>query len=439
VLSARSEPGPDAARTAIDAVARTSYGRLLAYLAAGTRDLAAAEDALAEALVAAVRTWPAGIPERPEAWLLTAARRALIDVARRRDVAARALPALARLVDSAATEPDPADLPDAADSAVPDKRLELMFTCAHPAIAVGVRSPLMLQAVLGLDAARIAAAFLVAPAAMGQRLVRAKAKIKDAGIPFALPSAAQLPERLTFVLDAIYVAYGTGWDDPTGSHAGRRGLTEEAQRLARLVTELLPGEPEAHGLLATLLHTQARDAARRGPAGAFVPLDEQDVRMWSPALMAEAERHLAAAARREGVGNHDAGPYRLQAAIQSMHNRRAVTGYTDWPTVAELYDALVTQTAALGARVARASAHLHAGRAPAALEMLRALDPALTVGYQPYWVVRAHCLHRAGNVDDAGHAARVALGLTEDPAVRRHLQATFDAWEPGREEGGVAL
>ena len=178
----------------------------------------------------------------------------------------------------------------------------------------------------------LATAFLVAPAAMGQRLVRAKAKIKDAGIPFALPSAAQLPERLTFVLDAIYVAYGTGWDDPTGSHARRRGLTEEALRLARLVTELLPGEPEAHGLLATLLHTQARDAARRGPGGAFVPLDEQDVRTWSPALMAEAERHLVTAARRQGVGNHEAGPYRHQAAIQSMHNRRAVTGYTDWPT-----------------------------------------------------------------------------------------------------------
>jgi RNA polymerase sigma-70 factor (ECF subfamily) len=182
------------------------------------------------------------------------------------DVAARALPALARLADPAATEPDPAHLPDADDSAVPDKRLELMFTCAHPAIAVGVRSPLMLQAVLGLDAARIAAAFLVAPAAMGQRLVRAKAKIKDAGIPFALPSAAQLPERLTFVLDAIYVAYGTGWDDPAGSHAGRRGLAEEALRLARLVTELLPGEPEAHGRLRPCCTRRRATRPAAGPA-----------------------------------------------------------------------------------------------------------------------------------------------------------------------------
>jgi RNA polymerase sigma-70 factor (ECF subfamily) len=389
-------------RRAVDDVARRSYGRLIATLAAGTRDLAAAEDALGEAFLAALRSWPeAGVPDRPEAWLVTAARRTLIDAARRRDVAARALPSLARLADG---EPEP----EPPASAIPDKRLELLFTCAHPAIAVGVRSPLMLQAVLGLDAARIASAFLVSPASMGQRLVRAKAKIKQAGIPFAVPGPEQLPERLEFVLDAIYAAYGTGWDE-------RSGLVDEALRLARLVTELLPGEPEAHGLLTAVAHSAARERARRADDGTFVPLDEQDVRRWSPVLMAEAERHLNRATA--------PGPYQLQGAIQSVHNRRAVTGATDWAAIAALYDALVTYTPSVGAHVARAAAHMQNGAPAAALAMLDALDAPT---YQPYWVVRAHCLHRTG-ADPAG-ATRIALGLTEDPAVRRHLAEAFGRW-----------
>jgi RNA polymerase sigma-70 factor (ECF subfamily) len=387
---------------AVEEVARRSWGRLLAHLAAGTRDLAAAEDALAEAFLAAVRGWPeGGVPDRPEAWLLTAARRTLIDAARRRDVASRALPSLARLAGGESAVP----------STIPDKRLELLFTCAHPAIAVGVRSPLMLQTVLGLDAARIAAAFLVSPTAMGQRLVRAKAKIKRAGIPFAVPGPDQLPERLEFVLDAIYAAYGTGWDE-------RSGLVTEALRLARLVTGLLPEEPEAHGLLAALLHGAARERARRADDGAFVPLDEQDVRRWSPVLMAEAERHLLRATA--------PGPYQLQGAIQSVHNRRAVTGTTDWAAIAALYDGLVAYTPSIGAQVARAAAHMQNGDPVAALAMLDALDAPT---YQPYWVVRAHCLHRSG-ADPAG-ATRIALGLTEDPALRAYLVTTFTRWSEG--------
>lgn len=406
------------AREAVEQVARTSRARLLGHLAAGVRDLTAAEDALAEAFVAALRTWPErGVPERPEAWLLTAARRTLIDAARRRDVAARALPDLARLAPGDDAVPDEL-------STIPDTRLGLLFTCAHPAIAEGVRAPLMLQVVLGLDAARIAAAFLVSPTSMGQRLVRAKTKIGRAGIPFAVPGPEELPGRLASVLDAVYAAYGTGWDDPAGRDVRRRGLTAEALRLARLVVELLPDEPEARGLLALLLHSSARDAARRTPEGAFVPLDRQDVRRWAPGLMAEAERHLAAAAARRHPG-----PYQFQAAIQSVHNRRAVTGTTDWASVALLYDGLVAHEPAVGAQVARAAAHLHAGRPAAALAIVDALDPALVAAYQPYWVVRAHCLHRTGG--DAGRAARVALGLTEDPALRTHLSSTFDGWGAG--------
>jgi RNA polymerase sigma-70 factor, ECF subfamily len=388
-------------------------------LASGTRDLAAAEDALAEAFLAAVRTWPErGVPEHPEAWLLTAARRTLVDAARRRDVATRALPALARMADAAdGAEQEP--------SPIPDTRLELLFTCAHPAIAVGVRSPLMLQAVLGLDAARIASAFLVSPASMGQRLVRAKAKIKEAGIPFAVPGPDQLPGRLEFVLDAVYAAYGTGWDDPTGRDARRHGLTREAVRLARIVAELLPDQAEAHGLLAALLHSEAREGARRAPDGAFVPLDEQDARRWAPGTMAEAERHLALA---YAAVPDDPGPYQLQAAIQSMHNRRAVTGYTDWAAVSGLYDRLVRLTPSAGALVARAAAAMQAGDPAGALAMLDALDPARVAGYQPYWVVRAHCLQRAGDGTGAQRAGAVALGLTEDPALRAHLHATFTGW-----------
>jgi RNA polymerase sigma-70 factor (ECF subfamily) len=406
---------------ALERVARESRARLLAHLAASFRDLAGAEDALAEAFVAALRVWPErGVPDSPEAWLLTAARRTLVDAGRRRDVAARALPDLARLEDE---EPAVARDP----SGIPDTRLELLFTCAHPAIDPGVRAPLMLQAVLGLDAARIAAAFLVSPASMGQRLVRAKTRIRRAGIPFAVPAPAELPARLESVLDAVHVAYGTGWDDPAGRDVRRRGLTAEALRLARLVVELLPEQPEARGLLAALLHGEARAAARRTPEGAFVPLGEQDVRRWDPVLMAEAERHLAVAAREVAAGTGPPGPYQLQAAIQSVHNRRALTGGTDWAALVALYDRLVALTPSVGAHVARASAHLHGGDPVAALAVLDALDAGLVGGYQPYWVVRAHCLHRTGAA--AGHAAQVALGLTEDPALRAHLTAEFAGWD----------
>lgn len=407
-------PGPSTeARRAVEEVTRTSYGRLLAHLAASSRDLAGAEDALAEALLAAVRSWPgSGVPERPEAWILTTARRVLIDVARRRDVAARALPALARLTGTADDPPEAGD-----EAAIPDTRLELLFTCAHPAIAVDVRSPLMLQTVLGVDAARIASAFLVSPASMGQRLVRAKAKIKKAGIPFAVPGPHELPERLEFVLDAVYAAYSTGWDDQDGD----RGLTREAVRLARLAADLLPDEPEARGLVAALLHGQARAAARRGPGGAFVALDQQDVQLWNPQLMAEAERHMAAAATRRRPG-----PYQLHAAIQSVHNRRAITGVTDWAEICTLYDRLVALTPSIGAHVARAAAHMQAGQPAAALAILDALDPDRVAGYQPYWVVRAHCLHHTGA--DPTRATRLALGLTDDPARRLHLTTTFTGW-----------
>src|SRR5262245_2136396 len=265
------------AELAVERVARTSYGRLLAYLSSETRDVAGAEDALGEALVEALTRWPAdGVPERPEAWLLAAARHRLIDQARRRQVRTEHADALLRLAERAAkTEP--------AGELFPDRRVELLFVCAHPAIDPALHAPLMLQTVLGLDAARIARAFLVAPAAMGQRLVRAKRKIREAGIPFRVPAAHELAPRLLAVLEAIYGAYGIGRDEPARADAPALGedLAEEAIWLARVVRERMPDEPEVRGLLALMLFSDSRSEARSSPDGRYVPLSEQDPALWS--------------------------------------------------------------------------------------------------------------------------------------------------------------
>ncbi|MFC5380859.1 RNA polymerase sigma factor [Aquipuribacter nitratireducens] len=409
----REEDG-DASRDAVEVVVRESYGRLVAYLAVRTRDVAAAEDALSDALVAALRTWPErGVPERPEAWLLTAARRGHLDTLRRRTTAERALPELARLADEHA-QAGPA-------STVPDTRLQLMFACAHPAIAPAVRGPLMLQVVLGLDAVRIGRVHLVPATTMGQRLVRAKAKIAAAGIPFAVPEGAELPARLGAVLDALHAAYTAGWDEaatPDGEPPGRGDdLTGEVLRLTRLVVRRLPEEPEARGLLAAVLHVHARRGARRDGAGRFVPLAEQDPQRWDADLVREAEEHLLLA-QQAGV----VGPYQLMGAVQSVHAHRAVTGRTDHVALARLYEGLVALQPTTGAKVAHAAAVLAAHGSVPALAILDALarEDARSAGYQPYWVVRAATL---ADLDPAaaGAARRRAADLTHDPAVRDHL------------------
>jgi len=261
------------AAAAAERVARESYGRLLAQLAARTRDVAAAEDALADAFAAALSAWPRGqVPDNPEAWLFAAAKRKLIDAARRKRTATQSEHQILLGIEELEAEMTAHD--------APDRRLGLMFACAHPAIEDAVRTPLMLQVVLGFSAERIAAAFLVEPAAMGQRLVRAKKKIRDAGIGFDVPEPAEWRARLAAVLDAIYAAYGAGWSDPLGADPERRGLAEEAVWLARVLVGQVRDEPEALGLLALLLHLEARRPARRDADGRFVPLDEQDVGLW---------------------------------------------------------------------------------------------------------------------------------------------------------------
>src|SRR5437667_7774700 len=258
------------ARVTAEAVARRSYGKLISFLAARTRDVAGAEDALSDAFASALAGWPAsGIPANPEAWLLTAARRKLSDAVRRRRTAEAGAIELQWLADEI-------DAASASDAPIPDDRLRLMFACSHPAIDPGVRAPLMLQTILGFDAVTIASAFLVAPATMGQRLVRAKTKIRQAGIPFRVPEREELSARLDAVLEAIYAIFAEGWSDPAGTEARRRNLAEEGIWLGKLVVSLLPDEPEALGLLALMLHAEARRGARRDAHGNYVPLAEQD-------------------------------------------------------------------------------------------------------------------------------------------------------------------
>lgn len=404
----------DAARDTADAVARRSYGKLIACLAARTRDLAAAEDALSEAFSAALTEWPAkGCPANPEAWLLTVARRKTIDGIRRRSSAEAARTELQLLAQLFADEQS---TPDAA--AIPDQRLALMFACAHPAIDATVRAPLMLQVVLGLDAKTIASAFLASPAAMGKRLVRAKEKIREAAIPFSIPERDELPARRDAVLDAIYASFAEGWSDPGGTDVTRRDLTAEALFLARLLTELLPDEPETFGLLALMLHAEARRAARRNASGDYVPLAEQDPALWNAEMIAEAEAALRHAGSFGAIGR-----YQLEAALQSAHVYRCKSGRGNWADVLQLYDALLalSQSPVVALNRALALAEVHGARA--ALDEIDALaeDRRLT-DYQPYWAARAELLVKLGEMAQAHAAYEIAIGLERDPAVRDFLR-----------------
>jgi predicted RNA polymerase sigma factor len=393
----------------IERVARESYGRLVAYLSSHTRDVAAAEDAFGNALVAALTCWPRdGMPQNPEAWLLTAARHSLIDGLRHQQVILASEPALQVLQESF-TE---ADL----STQFPDERLKLLFVCAHPAIDPSMHTPLMLQTVLGLDAARIAQAFLIAPKTMGQRLSRAKIKIRSGGIRFEIPQERDLPERLDAVLEAIYAAFGIAWDDMAGGDRSGRDLAEEAVWLARVLLQLMPGEAEAQGLLALMLHCEARRAARRTSDARYIPLSEQDPKQWSLPLIDEAERHLS-----EAFQQRRSGRFQLEAAIQSVHAERARSGRTDWSAIAVFYERLTRLSPTLGTRAGYAAAVGEANGPEAGLAVLDEMDLDAVSSYQPYWAVRAHLLQRLGKNRDAADAYDRAIGLAEDPAVREFL------------------
>ena len=399
-----------ATHAAVETVAQDSYGRLIAYLAARSGDVASAEDALGDAFAAALQRWPAeGAPEKPEAWLLHVARNRMIDAARRRQVRQKSERFLQQIVEEAANVAN-------AQEYFPDERLKLLFVCAHPAIDTAARTPLMLQTVLGIDAAQIASAFLVSPAAMSQRLVRAKNKIRDTGIPFRVPEPPEWEERVSFVLDGIYAGYTTGWESLMETASTHHALAAEAIALGRTLAQLMPREPEAYGLLALMLHCEARRLARYTSNGKFVPLDQQRTALWSQSMIDEAEGYLRAAISFKRMGR-----YQLEAAIQSVHANRAKTTRIDWKEIALLYEGLVRIAPGIGSLVGRAVAIAQAGGPDSGFAALEEIPADQTANYQPYWAARGHLLQLLNRKDEAREAFNRAGGLTDDPALREYL------------------
>jgi RNA polymerase sigma-70 factor (ECF subfamily) len=403
----------EAGHIAAGRAAREHYSRLLATLAAQFRDVAAAEDALSESLVAALAHWPvSGVPENPAAWLLTVARRRLTDTLRRQKT-------LTVILDRTATEAEtPAPSPE-----MNDKRLELLFACAHPSIDEAMRAPLMLQVVFGFDASAVAAVFLLTPANMAQRLVRAKRKIRDANIPFRIPEPEEYPERLASVLTAIYALFtrdGANWHPRSQA---RESLADEAIWLGQLVVVLSHRDPEALGLLALMLFVESRREAKRDEQRRYVPLSEQEVGKWDATLIGRAENLLHEAAARSAPGR-----FQLEAAIQSVHCARARTGTTDWCAILTLYDGLFALSPSPVVAVHRALALLHTEGAEAALAALDewASDVRLQ-DYQPFWAARAHVLARCGTRDEAKACYDRAIQLEEDPAIQEHLRRQIEA------------
>jgi predicted RNA polymerase sigma factor len=392
-------------RDRVAAVTRDSYGRLLSVLAAPTRDIAAAEDALADALERALSRWPDdGIPANPEGWILTVARNRL------RDVWKSSAYRTTELLDETHDAPSTLEADDM--TAIPDRRLELMLVCAHPAIAANVRTPLMLQTVLGVEAAAIASAFAVEPTAMAQRLVRAKKRIRDAGIAFVLPERDDLAGRLPSVLEAVYGAYSIDWQlAPQG--APIESLSAEALHLALVLAELLPDEPEVLGLAALVCLSEARRPARRTAEGRFIPLDEQDTTLWDEVLISRGESLLR---RAHAFGRP--GRFQYEAAIQSVHCSRT---RVEADALRKLHRALMRVAPSLGAAVASAAIDGELDGPEAGLRALDAIaDPAVE-RFQPAWTTRAHLLADAGRAAQSADAYRKAIELTTDAGVAAYL------------------
>ena len=403
-------PGPahDAALVRAELTARTSYGRLLALLAAGTSDIAGAEDALADAFERALRTWPTqGVPDRPDAWLLTVARN------RQRDHWRSAEATRTTSLDPERHEQHtPVHLDDVDPDAVPDRRLELMLVCAHPAVAPTDRTPLMLNTVLGFTAEQVGRSYAVPARTMATRLVRAKRRIRDNHIPFRLPDRSQLRDRMDAVLAAVYAAHVIEWS--TGP--GERDLPPEAAHLAEVLAELAPDDPEVRGLAALVELSLARRPARLADDGRFVPLAEQDTDLWDAGLIARAHDHLRAA-HPAGV----LGRYQLEAAVQAVHCARRDTGRTDWPTLLELHRSLAAVAPSLGSATALAAVTAEVDGPAAGLALLDA-DAERTTRFQPAWATRAELLARLGRDAEATEAYDRAIALTHETPERRHLE-----------------
>jgi RNA polymerase sigma-70 factor (ECF subfamily) len=403
--------------------ARDSYGRLLALLSASTSDIAAAEDALADAFERALRSWPAqGTPASPDAWLLTVARNRLRDYWKSAH-AQRTSPLDGE--QDALVHTDDLDV-----DALPDRRLELMLVCAHPAIERSAHTPLMLATVLGFTAEQIGRAFSVPTSTMATRLVRAKKRIKAARIPFRIPDRDDLPARMASVLEAVYGAYVIDWAT-TGPQD--RQLPSEALHLAEVLTQCAPDDPEARGLAALVQLSASRAPARLDQGGRFVPLAEQDPSRWNAHLIERAHEHLRAAHARGQLGR-----FQLEAAIQAVHCARGRDGATDWPTLLNLHRALHAVAPSLGSGVALAAVTAEV-EGPAA--GLAALDALLEGGgqaarrFQPARATRAHLLDRLGRSAEAAAAYDGAIDLTHDIAERQYLEHRRDRVNPRNSAG----
>ncbi|MCX4674870.1 RNA polymerase sigma factor [Streptomyces sp. NBC_01433] len=414
--------GAAGARASVEAVFREERGLLLASLVRRFGDLDLAEEVTSEAIEAALLHWPAdGVPARPGAWLLTTARRKAVDRLRRDQSYAARLAVLRADAERAATDRAYAVPAGGASGELPDERLQLFFTCAHPALAAEHRTALILRCLAGLTTPEVARAFLVPTATMAQRIVRAKKKIREARIPFRLPGAAELPERLPGVLQALYSIFTEGYAASSGPSLQRPDLAEEAIRLARILRRLLPAERETAGLLALMLLVHARRDARSGPDGEPVLLDEQDRGRWDRAMIEEGRVLVV-----DALTGGPAGPYGVQAAVAALHDEAADVASTDWPQIVALYDVLLALTPSPVIALNRAVAVAMRDGPEAGLALLDALagEPRLRA-YPPYPAARGDLLRRLERFGEAAAAYREALELPgtepEKAALRLRL------------------
>ena len=411
---------------------RQEWGRITAALIHQTGDWDLAEECAQDAFAQALRRWPRdGVPNRPGAWLMTVARNGAIDRLRRSSTYRAKVEELAvmatRETGTDSREPDAAD-----DDGVPDERLRLIFTCCHPALAMEARVALTLRTLTGLSTAEIARAFLVPEATMAKRLVRAKHKIANARIPYRVPPADALPERVPGVLAVLYLVFNEGYSASAGENLIRRDLCDQAVALAQVLAELLPGEPEPKGLLALMLYQRSRQAARVNDRGDLVTLEDQDRARWDQVQIGLARRHLeeALAARRPGQ-------YQIQAAIAGCHAAAPTAQATDWPRIARLYQLLADMTGSPVIELNRAVAVAMADGPAAGLAILRRLeaDDALA-GYYLLPATRADFLRRLGRSDEAASAYEEAAALAGTGPERRFLNARLAEVRSQAQRGG---